>query len=94
MFIGLLYGIRSGLRLVEEVRVNISHRWFFGYNLEDKIPDAGVVQQNRIRRFNATDIPQQIFDEIARQTIHHKLVGEKTEFNPHEAEISWGFSVI
>lgn len=77
LFIGYLYGIRSERRLVEEVSVNIAYRWFLGYNLEDKIPDASVIWQNRIRRFNGTDIPQQIFDEIVRQAINHKLVDGK-----------------
>lgn len=77
LFIGYLYGIRSERRLVEEVKVNIAYRWFLGYGIEDKIPDASVIWQNRIRRFNGTDIPRQIFDEILRQAIQHKLVDGK-----------------
>lgn len=77
LFIGYLYGIRSETRLVEEVKVNIAYRWFLGYGIEDKIPDASVIWQNRIRRFNGTDIPRQIFDEILRQAIDHKLVDGK-----------------
>lgn len=77
LFIGYLYGIRSERRLVEEVKVNIAYRWFIGYNLEDKIPDASVIWQNRLRRFNGTDIPQQIFDNIVRQAMSYGLVGGK-----------------
>jgi len=77
LFIGYLFGIRSETRLVEEVNVNIAYRWFLGYGLEDKIPDASVIWQNRIRRFNGTDIPQQIFDRIVLQAISHKLVDGK-----------------
>lgn len=77
LFIGYLYGIRSERRLVEEVKVNIAYRWFLGYDLEDKIPDASVIWQNRIRRFNGTDIPQQIFDNIVRQAMSYGLVGGK-----------------
>jgi transposase len=77
LFIGYLYGIRSETRLVEEVKVNIAYRWFLGYGLEDKVPDASVIWQNRIRRFNGTDIPQQIFDRIVMQAIKHKLVDGK-----------------
>ena len=69
LFLGYLYGIRSETRLVEEVKVNIAYRWFLGYTLEDKIPDASVIWQNRIRRFNGTDIPEQIFNEILKQAI-------------------------
>ena len=60
LFIGYLYGIRSERRLVEEVKVNIAYRWFLGYNLEDKIPDVSVIWQNRLRRYNGSDVPQQI----------------------------------
>ena len=45
LFIGYLYGIRSERRLVEEVKVNVAYRWFLGYTLEDKIPDASVVHR-------------------------------------------------
>lgn len=81
LFIGYLYGIRSERRLVEEVRVNMAYRWFLGYGLEDKIPDASVIWQNRRRRFKETDIPQQIFDEIVKQAIRHSLVGGKVLYS-------------
>ena len=77
LFIGYLYGIRSERRLVEEVKVNVAYRWFLGYNLEDKIPDASVIWQNRLRRYNGTDVPRQIFDNIVRQAMDRGLVGGK-----------------
>ena len=81
LFLGYLYGVRSETRLVEEVKVNIAYRWFLGYALEDKIPDASVIWQNRIRRFNGTDVPQQIFNEILKQAISHNLVGGKVLYS-------------
>lgn len=77
LFIGYLFGIRSETRLVEEVKVNIAYRWFLGYGIEDKIPDASVIWQNRLRRFNGTDIPRQIFENILKQAIDHNLVDGK-----------------
>lgn len=77
LFLGYLYGIRSERRLVEEVKYNIAYRWFLGYTLKDKIPDASVIWQNRRRRYRNTDIPQQIFDEIVRQAMDAGLVGGK-----------------
>jgi len=77
LFIGYLYGIRSERQLIEEVKVNVAYRWFLGYNLNEKVPDASVIWQNRIRRFNGTDIPQQIFDRIVKQAIKHGLVAGK-----------------
>ena len=81
LFIGYLYGIRSERRLVEEVKVNVAYRWFLGYDLTDKIPDASVIWQNRLRRFNGTDIPQQIFDNIVRQAMKYGLVGGKVLYS-------------
>ncbi len=81
LFIGYLYGIRSERRLVEEVKVNVAYRWFLGYDLTDKIPDASVIWQNRLRRFNGTDIPQQIFDNIVRQAMRYGLVGGKVLYS-------------
>ena len=52
-----------------------------GYTLEDKIPDASVIWQNRIRRFNGTDIPEQIFNEILKQAISHGLVDGKVLYS-------------
>lgn len=77
LFLGYLYGIRSERRLVEEVKYNIAYRWFLGYTLKDKVPDASVIWQNRRRRYRNTDIPQQIFDEIVRQAMDAGLVGGK-----------------
>jgi transposase len=81
LFIGYLFGIRSERRLVEEVKVNIAYRWFLDYKLTDKIPDASVIWQNRRRRFNGTDIPQRIFDNIVWQAIDKGLVEGKTLYS-------------
>lgn len=77
LFIGYLFGIRSERRLVEEIRVNMAYRWFLGYGIEDKIPDASTISQNRRRRFNGSDVYQEIFDEIVLQAMCHGMVGGK-----------------
>lgn len=81
LFIGYLYGIRSERRLLEEVNVNIAYRWFLGYGLTDKLPDASVIWQNRRRRYRHSEVPQQIFDEIVRQAIAAGLVSGRTLYN-------------
>ena len=77
LFIGYLYGIRSETRLLKEIEVNVAYRWFIGYDLTEKLPDVSVIWQNRLRRYNDTDVPQQIFDEIVRQAMAKGLVGGK-----------------
>ncbi len=74
IFIGYLYGIRSERQLVKEVQVNVAYRWFLGFGLTDKIPDASTISQNRRRRFVASTIYQEIFDEIVEQAQSAGLV--------------------
>lgn len=77
LFIGYLFGIRSERQIIRDIEVNVAYRWFLGFSLTDKIPNASTISQNRKRRFNDTDICQQIFDEIVNQAIRAKLVDGK-----------------
>lgn len=73
LFLGYLFGIRSERRLVEEIKVNVAYRWFLGLRLEDKVPDASTISQNRRRRFRHSQIYQEIFDEIVLLAMRRKL---------------------
>ena len=75
LFIGYLFGIRSERQIVKEVQVNVAYRWFLGFSLTDKIPDASTLSQNRRRRFVGTPIYQEIFDQIVEQAQAQGLVG-------------------
>jgi len=102
LFIGYLYGIRSERQLVKEVQVNVAYRWFLGFSLTDKIPDASTISQNRRRRFVGTPIYQQIFDAIVEQaqaaglvsgrvlytdSTHLKASANKNKFDVQEVEV-------
>lgn len=80
MLIGYLYGIRSERQLEQEIKVNVAYRWFLGLGLTDPVPDHSTISQNRIRRYNDSDVFQEIFDEIVRQAIKSGLVGGKYLF--------------
>ncbi len=69
MLLGHLFGIPSERRLVKEIQVNVAYHWFLCMGLTEKVPDALTLSQNRIRRFNDSDIFQQIFDHIVEQAI-------------------------
>jgi len=69
LFLGYLYGVRSERQLVREIQVNVAYRWFIGYGLTDKIPDASTFSQNRRRRFTESTVYQEIFDEIVLQAM-------------------------
>ena len=75
LFIGYLFGIRSERQLMREIEVNVAYRWFLGLRLTDKVFDASTFSQNRRRRFDGTEIAQQIFDQIVEQAIGLGLVG-------------------
>lgn len=74
LFLGYLFGVRSERQLVRDIQVNVAYRWFLGYGLTDKIPDASTFSQNRRRRFTESTIYQEIFDEIVLQGIRRKLI--------------------
>ncbi|ELW8170012.1 TPA: transposase, partial [Yersinia enterocolitica] len=59
----------SERRLVKEIQVNVAYRWFLRMGLTEKVPDASTLSQNRIRRFNGSDVFQQIFDHIVEQAL-------------------------
>lgn len=103
LFIGYLYGIRSERQLVKEVQVNVAYRWFLGFSLTDKIPDASTISQNRRRRFVGTPIYQEIFDHIVEQareagmvtgrvlytdSTHLKASANKNRFDVKEVEVA------
>lgn len=103
LFIGYLYGLRSERQLVKEVQVNVAYRWFLGFSLTDKIPDASTISQNRRRRFVGTPIYQEIFDQIVEQaqeaglvtgrvlytdSTHLKASANKNRFEVKEVEVA------
>ncbi|WP_255307229.1 IS1182 family transposase [Gilliamella sp. App6-5] len=74
MLLGYLFGIPSERRLVQEIQVNLAYRWFLGMGLTEKVIDASTLSQNRRRRFNDSEIYQQIFDNIVEQAIAKGLI--------------------
>lgn len=78
LFIGYLFGIRSERQMIREIEVNLAYRWFIGFNLQDKVPDASTFSQNRRRRFKDSTIYQEIFDEIVLQAQRKHMVKGKT----------------
>jgi transposase len=74
MFIGYFYGIRSERQLEQEIKMNVAYRWFLGLSMNDKVPDHSTISFNRRTRFLNTTVFEEIFDEIVRQAIQHRMV--------------------
>lgn len=77
LFVGYLYGIRSEVRLCEEIQDNVAYRWFCGLGLTQKVPDHATISSNRQRRFRDNNIAEKIFNEILRQAQEKGLVSGK-----------------
>ena len=74
LLLGYLFGIRSERQLMRDVEVNVAYRWYIGYSLTQKVPDASTLSQTRRRRFSDNTIYQDIFEEIIRLAIGYKMV--------------------
>ena len=75
ILLGYLLGIRSERQLMREIEVNLAYRWYIGYSLTQKVPNASTLSQTRRRRFKDNTVYQDIFKEIVFLAIHHQMVG-------------------
>ena len=77
MLLGYLYGIDSERRLEREVQVNLAFRWFLGIDLDEPAPDHSTFSQLRRRKFNSTNLFEEIFDEVVRICMGRGLITGK-----------------
>ena len=75
MLLGYIFGVKSERQLIKEIEVNVAYRWFLGMSLTEKVIHASTLSQNRIRRFNNSDIFERIFTQIVQQAMQKGLVG-------------------
>ena len=59
---------------IKEIEVNIAYRWFLGLDFYDKVPHFSTFGKNYKRRFEGTDLFEQIFQEILMQCMKNDLV--------------------
>ena len=64
VFIQFLFGIRSMRQTVREIEVNAAYRWFLGFGWQDKVPHFTTFGKNYKRRFEGTDLFEQIFARV------------------------------
>ena len=77
LLVGYLYSIKSERRLVQEVQLNIAYRWFCGFELADKLPDHSTFSKTRLRKWNESQLFQQVFLEIIRRCVKNGLIDGK-----------------
>jgi transposase len=73
-------GIRSERQLMEMVTVNLAHRWFIGYDLDEDVPDHSSL--SKIRERYGLETFQRFFEHIVELCIESGLVwGEELYFD-------------
>jgi transposase len=75
-----LYGIKSMRQTVKDIEVNVAYRWFLGLGLDDSVPHFSTFGKNYSRRFEGTQLFEQLFYEILFQCIEKKLVDTSAVF--------------
>jgi len=78
--IAFFEGIRSERKLMETVNLNLAHRWFIGYDLNEPVPDHSSL--SKIRERYGMEAFQLLFEQIVELCIEAGLVwGEELYFD-------------
>ena len=75
-----MFGIRSMRRTVQEAEENNAYRWFLGLGMQDKAPHFTTFSKNYTRRFQDTDLFEQIFQRILKECVEAGLVDPSVVF--------------
>src|SRR5476649_1749953 len=75
LIVGYCFGIRSELRLCDEVHLNLAYRWFCHLDLEAKVPDHSTFSKNRHGRFRESDLFRHLFDTVVQRCLDEGLIG-------------------
>ena len=78
--IAFFEGIRSERKLMEMVNLNLAHRWFIGYDLDEPVPDHSSL--SKIRERFGLEVFQRFFEHVVELCIEARLVwGEELYFD-------------
>ena len=75
-----MFGIKSMRQTIKEIEVNMAYRWFLGLGFHDPVPHFSTFGKNYKRRFEGTDLFEQIFEKILYQCMKQGLVDTDTIF--------------
>ncbi|MFB5085795.1 IS1182 family transposase [Psychrobacillus sp. PGGUH221] len=79
-FIQYTFGIRSMRQTIKEIETNMAYRWFLGFGFHTEIPHFSTFGKNYARRFQETDIFEQIFYHILKEIMDRGLLSEDHVF--------------
>ena len=75
-----MLGIKSMRQTIKDIEVNVAYRWFLGLDFFDPVPHFSTFGKNYKRRFEGTDLFEQIFANILMQCMKYDLVDPSTVF--------------
>ena len=79
-FIQYTFGIRSMRQTIKEIETNMAYRWFLGFGFHTEIPHFTTFGKNYARRFQETNIFEQIFYRILKEIMDRGLLAEEHVF--------------
>lgn len=74
------FGIRSMRQTIKEIQTNVAYRWYLGYSLEEEIPHFSTFGKNYSRRFQNTDLFEQIFQKVVDEIIENGFIDPESIF--------------
>jgi transposase len=81
-------GIRSVRQLLETVSLNLAHRWYIGYDLDETVPDHSSM--SKIRDRLGLETFERFFEHIVELCIEAGLVsGEELYFDTVRRVVAW-----
>jgi len=76
-----LYGIKSMRATIKQCETDAAFRWFLGIPFGEPVPHYSTFSQNYIRRYQKTEIFEEIFAEVLNQAISKRLVSGRDLFS-------------
>ena len=74
VFINYIFGINSMRKTCKEIQVNLAYRWFLGLNVNDSVPNFSTYSKNYARRFEGTNVFNEIFSHVLKIAIDNNMV--------------------
>ncbi len=74
------FGIRSMRQTIKEIQTNVAYRWYLGYSLEEEIPHFSTFGKNYSRRFQNTDLFEQIFQRVIAEIMEYEFINSESIF--------------
>ncbi|WP_206458138.1 transposase, partial [Anaerovorax sp. IOR16] len=58
----------------------VAYRWYLGYSLEEEIPHFSTFGKNYSRRFQNTDLFEQIFQRVIAEIMEYEFINSESIF--------------